>query len=98
VSKPKRLSTFACTCSAMNDMFKALGPRLQRLTIGYDIDNTFNALGHNPDQCTVRDSLASSILRHCSQLAQLKLQHDLWPGDTAEVAAKTTVARQQRQQ
>lgn len=67
-------------------MLQALGPRLQHLAIGYDINHQ-----ERTHQCTPQDSLAPSILKHCPQLAELTLEHDLWPGDTvtAQVAATT---------
>jgi hypothetical protein len=37
-AKASRLTRAICTCSAIDDMLQALGPRLQQLTIGYGIN------------------------------------------------------------
>lgn len=81
-------------CSATNRMLEALGPRLQRLSIGYDDEtcdsNDYDGDAWESEEYYPPDSPAPTILQRCPLLEKLVLYGSPWPGNAAEVFRMTS--------
>jgi hypothetical protein len=82
---PTQLRELPDLCSGTWDMLKALGPRLQRLSVTYSAD-TSAIMGQGP---IPGNSLSPYMLRYCPLLAHMSLD-DLRAGQTAQVLSTST--------